>query len=89
MNKHTGKAAATDAWLEFKGLPVLYTPYISFPLDDRRITGLLAPSFGNSEDNGYDTVIPYYWNIAPNYDLTVWARYMSKRGGMLSGDFRY
>ncbi len=89
MNKHTGKAAATDAWLEFKGLPVLYTPYISFPLDDRRITGLLTPTFGNDEDNGFDVTVPYYWSIAPNYDLTVWARYMSRRGGMLSGDFRY
>ncbi|MEO1899462.1 MAG: LPS-assembly protein LptD, partial [Methylococcales bacterium] len=68
MNKHTGKAAATDAWLEFKGLPVLYTPYISFPLDDRRVTGLLTPTFGNDEDNGFDVTVPYYWSIAPNYD---------------------
>ncbi|KAF3981522.1 MAG: LPS-assembly protein LptD [Methylococcales symbiont of Hymedesmia sp. n. MRB-2018] len=89
MNKETGKASAKHAWLEFKGVPVLYTPYISLPLDDRRITGLLAPSFGNDEDNGFDAVIPYYWSIAPNYDLTVWPRYMSKRGAMLSGDFRY
>ena len=89
MNKKTGKAAAKHAWLEFKGLPVLYTPYISFPLDDRRLSGFLPPTFGSNERNGFDTVIPYYWNIAPNYDLTVWPRYMSKRGGMLGGQFRY
>ncbi|KAF3977239.1 MAG: LPS-assembly protein LptD [Methylococcales symbiont of Iophon sp. n. MRB-2018] len=89
MNKEAGEASAKNAWLEFKGVPVLYTPYIYFPLDDRRITGLLTPSFGNDEDNGFDATIPYYWNIAPNYDLTVWARYMSKRGAMFGGDFRY
>jgi len=89
MNKTTGKAAAKHAWLEIKGLPVLYTPYISFPLDDRRLSGFLPPTFGSDDRNGFDTVIPYYWNIAPNYDLTVWPRYMSKRGGMFGGQFRY
>ena len=89
MNKLTGKAAAKNAWIEFKGLPVLYTPYISFPLDDRRLSGILPPTFGSSDENGFDMRIPYYWNIAPNYDLTFWPRYMSKRGGMLGGDFRY
>jgi len=89
MNQKTGKAAAKHAWLEFKGLPVLYTPYISFPLDDRRLSGLLPPTFGANDKNGIDFSIPYYWNIAPNYDLTVWPRYMSKRGGMLGGEFRY
>ncbi len=89
MNKRTGKAAAKHAWLEFKGVPLLYTPYISFPLDDRRLSGLLPPSFGANDKNGIDFTLPYYWNIAPNYDLTVWPRYMSKRGGMLGGEFRY
>jgi LPS-assembly protein len=89
MNKQSGKASAKHAWLEFKGVPFLYTPYISFPLDDRRLSGFLTPSFGISEDNGLDVTVPYYWNIAPNYDLTVWPRYMSKRGGMLGSEFRY
>lgn len=89
MNKQTGKAAAKNAWLEFKGLPVLYTPYISFPMDDRRLSGLLTPDFGVSGENGLDLAVPYYWNIAPNYDLTIRPRYMSKRGGMIGGDFRY
>lgn len=89
MNKQTGKAAAKNAWLEFKGLPVLYTPYISFPMDDRRLTGLLTPDFGVSGENGFDLAVPYYWNIAPNYDLTIRPRFMSKRGGMLGGEFRY
>ncbi len=89
MNKQTGKGAVKHAWLEFKGVPVFYLPYLSFPLDDRRQSGLLTPSFGSTERNGVDINIPFYWNIAPNYDATVWARYLSKRGGMFGGDFRY
>ena len=89
MNQQTGKASAKHAWLEFKGLPVFYTPYISFPLDDRRISGFLTPSFGQTDDTGFDMTVPYYWNIAPNYDLTIKPRYMSKRGGMIGGEFRY
>jgi LPS-assembly protein len=89
MNQRTGRASAKHAWMEFKGLPVFYTPYISFPLDDRRISGFLTPSFGESDDTGFDMTVPYYWNIAPNYDLTIKPRYMSKRGGMIGGEFRY
>ncbi len=89
MNQKTGDAAAKHAWLEFKGLPVLYTPYISFPLDDRRVSGVLPVSFSASGENGFDLTVPYYWNMAPNYDLTLWPRYMAERGGMLGGEFRY
>ncbi len=89
MNKQTGKGSAKHAWLEFKGAPLLYTPYISFPTDDRRMTGLLAPSFGSADENGFDVTLPYYWNIAPNYDLILRPRYMSKRGVMIGGEFRY
>jgi len=90
MNKQSGLGSAKHAWLEFKGVPVFYTPYVAFPLDDRRMTGFLTPKYGgNSTDTGFDITIPYYWNIAPNYDLTVWPRYMTKRGAMLGGEFRY
>ena len=90
MNKQSGLGSAKHAWLEFKGVPFFYTPYIAFPLDDRRLTGFLMPKYGgNNKDTGFDVTIPYYWNIAPNYDLTIWPRYMTKRGAMLGGEFRY
>ncbi len=89
MNKKTGQGAAKNAWLEFKGLPVLYTPYISFPLDNRRLSGLLTPTFGSNDKNGLDIEVPYYWNIAPNYDMTITPRYMGRRGGMLRTNFRF
>ena len=89
LNKQTGKGAAKNAWLEFKGVPIFYTPYFAFPIDDRRVSGFLNASWDNTEKNGLDFTVPYYWNIAPNYDAVLRPRYMSERGLMLAGDFRY
>ncbi len=89
MNKTSGYGSAKNAWVEFKGVPVFYSPYLSFPLDNRRLTGFLAPSFGNTRNGGFNFSAPFYWNIAPNYDATLRPRYYTKRGVMLAGDFRY
>lgn len=89
INRESGKGSAKNAWLEFKGVPFLYTPYISFPVDNRRLSGLLAPNFSFSQRNGFDTTVPFYWNIAPNYDMIITPRYLAKRGGMLREKFRY
>jgi len=89
MNKTTGKGTAKNAWLEFKGAPVLYTPYLSFPIDNRRLSGFLAPSFGSTKYGGFRMAAPYYWNIAPNYDATLIPRELTTRGPLLAGKFRY
>ncbi|NOT84886.1 MAG: LPS assembly protein LptD, partial [Methylococcaceae bacterium] len=89
MNKATGKAAAKNAWLEFKSVPVLYTPFISFPLDKRRMTGFLPPRISPFGRNGLDMNLPFYWNIAPNYDALIKPRYLARRGFMLGADLRY
>ncbi len=89
INKETGQGTAQHAWMEFKGVPFFYTPYMSFPVDDRRQSGLLAPSFGYSRFRGFDLTVPYYFNLAPNYDLTAWVRGASTRGALLHGEFRY
>ncbi|MDO9270664.1 MAG: LPS assembly protein LptD [Methylobacter sp.] len=89
MNKISGQGSAKNAWLEFKGTPVFYSPYLSFPIDDRRISGFLAPSFGNTQRGGFSLTTPYYWNIAPNYDATFRPRYLAKRGAILGGNFGY
>jgi len=88
VNDATGKGAAKNAWVEFKGTPVFYSPYLSFPVDNRRLSGFLAPSYGNTQLGGFHATVPYYWNIAPNYDATFKPRYYTKRGLMLAGDFR-
>jgi LPS-assembly protein len=89
MNKKSGKASAKHAWLEFKGVPFLYTPYISFPLDNRRLTGFLPPTWGSTGRSGFGVHIPYYWNIAPNHDALFWGRYLSKRGFVFGSLARY
>lgn len=89
MNKQSGKGSAKNAWVEFKGVPVFYSPYLSFPVDNRRLSGFLAPVFGNTQSSGFNLSIPYYWNIAPNYDATLKPVYFSDRGLLLGGDFRY
>ncbi len=89
IDNDDGRGAAQNAWLEFKGTPVFYSPYLSFPTDNRRASGFLAPSFGSTQRSGFNVSAPYYWNIAPNYDATIRPRYLTKRGILLAGDFRY
>jgi LPS-assembly protein len=78
-----------DVVITIKDIPVFYTPYISFPLNDERKSGFLVPSVGNSDETGFDVRTPYYWNISPNRDATITPRYMSERGLLLNGEYRY
>ncbi len=89
LNSNTGRGEAENAVLRLGGVPVFYTPYASFPIDDRRHTGLLPPRIGTSNNNGFDLTVPFYWNIAPERDLTLYPRYMDRRGLMLGGEYRY
>lgn len=89
LNKQTGVGEAKDVKVSFKGVPFFYLPYITFPIDDRRKSGVLTPTIGSSNNTGIDISIPYYFNIAPQMDATVTPRIMSKRGLMLGGEFRY
>jgi len=75
--------------LDFKGVPILYLPIVSFPVGDARKSGFLFPALGTSSQNGFELGIPYYWNIAPNYDATLTPGYYSKRGGTLGTEFRF
>ena len=80
---------ARGAVLEFKGVPILPVPYISFPLSDKRKSGLLPPTLGIDSVNGLEYSQPYYWNIAPNRDATLEAALITKRGVRAGGEFRY
>lgn len=70
-------------------VPVFYLPYVNFPITNRRKTGLLYPSASISSENGFDYEQPIYFNLAPNYDYTLTPRIMTKRGLLLSNEFRY
>ncbi|RFF27230.1 MULTISPECIES: LPS-assembly protein LptD [unclassified Wenzhouxiangella] len=89
MDMEKGVGTARNARLVFKGVPLLYSPWLSFPLDDRRKSGFLYPGFGYSADDGFDVSIPWYWNIAPNQDATITARWIEKRGPMLGLEHRF
>lgn len=86
-----GRAVGTarDVRLEFLGAPILYAPFLDFPLDDARKSGLLPPTFGTTERSGVDLIVPYYFNLAPNYDATLSPRLLSRRGVQLGGEFRH
>jgi LPS-assembly protein len=83
------EGVARHVTMRFKDVPVFYTPYISFPLGDERKSGVLFPSFGHSGSNGFDVEVPYYFNLAPNYDLTVTPAVLTARGEQLAENFRY
>ena len=80
---------AHHAWVEFMGAPILYSPWMNFPLSKDRKSGLMSPIIGNTIVNGREITVPYYWNIAPNRDATIAPRVMSNRGVMLYNEFRY
>ncbi len=71
------------------GVPVFYSPYLQFPIGDRRRSGLLMPNVSRSSKNGWTYSQPFYWNIAPNYDATFTPTYYSRRGWQISPEFRY
>ncbi|MBN3755646.1 LPS-assembly protein LptD [Paraburkholderia sp. Tr-20389] len=89
MDSGADEGVAYNGVLFFQDVPILASPWLSFPLDGARRSGLLSPTWSMSSKNGVDITVPYYFNIAPNYDLTIAPRYMSKRGEMLSADYRY
>ena len=88
LDRETGTGTARHARLRLFELPVLYTPWISFPIDDRRKSGLLLPSFESSNSVGTSLTVPVYLNLAPNYDATLRPRLTSRRGEVLGGQFR-
>ena len=80
---------AEDVRLEFMGATLLYWPYLSFPLSDQRKSGFLVPEFARSQRSGLELSVPYYFNLAPNYDYLLTPVYLSKRGLQLKNEFRY
>ncbi len=89
LDQNEGAGEARNAVLYFKDVPILASPWIGFALGNQRRSGLLAPSLGITSSTGIDVTLPYYFNLATNYDLTAEPRMMSKRGLQLGAQFRY
>lgn len=89
LNFEEGMGKARKAKLEFFDIPIIYLPYMTFPIDDRRKSGFLYPYISTANDNGFEVSTPYYWNIAPNQDATITPRYFTNRGAMITGEYRF
>ena len=89
LDRKKGLGTAKHARLRFGYVPILYMPWFQFPIDDRRRTGVLFPTIGDSDNTGFDARIPVYLNLAPNYDAMLTPRYMSERGTQIAGEGRY
>lgn len=89
IDQEDAMGSARNATLRLGGVPVLWLPYIRFPTDDRRRTGLLSPKIGYEDRNGFEYEQPVYLNLAPNYDATLTPHWLSERGLMMGGEFRY
>ena len=89
LDTATGTGTARNVKISFQGLPIAYAPYLSFPIGNARKSGVLTPEFGSAGRSGRAVSVPYYWNIAPNYDATFNPRLLTDRGLQLQTEFRY
>ncbi|OGB03377.1 MAG: hypothetical protein A3G29_12695 [Burkholderiales bacterium RIFCSPLOWO2_12_FULL_64_99] len=89
MDMEANEGIARNAVIWFKGVPILATPYLSFPLSDERKSGLLPPSFYFDSKSGFEFSLPYYWNIAPDQDATIAPLLSTRRGVGLDLEYRY
>ncbi|MEE4361940.1 MAG: LPS-assembly protein LptD [Pseudomonadales bacterium] len=80
---------ARNARLEVKNVPIFWAPYLRFPVNDERQSGWLFPRVGFTGSNGLDAALPYYLNLAPDYDATITPRFMSERGLLLESELRH
>jgi LPS-assembly protein len=89
LDRLKDSGVARNATVYFKGAPILYTPWINFPISSNRKTGFLPPAIGTTDKSGFEFTLPFYWNIAPNRDYTFAPRFLSRRGVLLNNEFRY
>jgi len=89
LDTNVSRGVARGARVDFQGIPVMYFPYLSFPLSAARQSGLLFPNLGSSSRDGLILGVPWYWNIAPNQDATFTPTYYSSRGLDLGAQYRF
>lgn len=87
MNSDTGRGSLRGGTLKIKEVPVLYLPYFNFPIDSRRTSGFLVPHLSTSD--GFALDIPYYLNLAPNYDATITPKIYNNRNPLITNELRY
>ncbi len=89
LDEYSQSGEGTGAVLKMGNVPVMGLPWFTFPLSSQRKSGFLTPAVGFSSSRGFDIAVPYYFNIAPNYDYTLTPRIVTKRGVLLGNEFRF
>ena len=89
LDHDTDRGSGRDIVLKIKDIPVFYSPYFTFPLSRERKSGFLAPGIGKNSHGGFETRLPYYWNIAPDMDATITPRVLANSGIMGMLEYRY
>jgi LPS-assembly protein len=89
LDTNEGVGTARKVKLRFQGVPIIYVPYLTFPISNARKSGVLTPTIGSAGRSGNEIALPYYWNIRENYDATISPRWLSNRGLQLGTEFRY
>jgi len=89
IDQDSGRGTAKNATIYFQAIPFFYLPYLMFPIDDRRMSGMLTPLISYSDTRGGSIAVPLYWNIAPNSDATITPAWYSKRGLQWNSENRY
>ncbi|MGY8784482.1 MAG: LPS-assembly protein LptD [Pseudomonadales bacterium] len=90
LNQVEGRGYATAVSLRIKDVPIFYYPgTLPFPLGEARMSGFLAASTGSTRSGGFDFELPYYFNLAPQYDATLSPRLISDRGVLTGLELRY
>jgi LPS-assembly protein len=89
LDRERNVGTGYNGLVQFKGVPILYLPYMTFPLNSERKSGFLSPTFGSSSSSGLELSVPYYVNIGPDHDATLTPKLMTKRGVQLGGEYRY
>ncbi len=89
IDRDSGRGTAKNATIYFQEIPFFYLPYIMFPIDDRRMSGMLTPLISYSDTRGGNIAVPLYWNIAPHTDATITPAWYGKRGLQWNSENRY
>ncbi len=87
LNNKTEVGTAKNVTFNVKGVPIFYFPKFSFPLNNKRKSGFLSPSLRLQSNVGFS--LPYYFNLAPNYDATVTTSLLQRQGLKFGTEFRY
>lgn len=89
IDDESGLGTATHATIYFQDIPFFYLPYFQFPIDERRMSGVLTPTFSISDSKNSYIALPIYWNIAPNFDTTFTPAWYTDRGLLYRSEHRY